>query len=141
MSVSGALDTNSETDVISSFAKLFAGLSLAVFADVIGASGGQIAILPGTSSEIVLDNYLLIILGVSLAVGYIYNGQAIDELEAADGILGIVGLAAPLAWFYVPQVQEAIPSEFEMWAQIASVILGLIGIHIFLTGDDGGILG
>lgn len=139
--VGDAFDTDSQTDIISYTALLAAVLTVAIYTDVLGASGGQIAILPGTNYEIVVAEYLLFIFGASVVVGYMYNGQSIDDLEVVDGILGVVGAALPILWYYVPQIQSYVPSEYQTLASVGVAVLGLYAIYIWMFGDEGGIIG
>jgi len=141
MSASGALRTESTTDIISYFALLAAAVGIAMFAEIIGASGGDITFMPGTDMSLSLTPYPLILIVGGVVVGYTYNGQELDQLEVADGMLALIGIAAPLAWFYVPQVQDLVPPEWEVWARLGAALLGLAGVYILSFGDEGGILG
>jgi len=136
-----AIRTESTTDIASYFALLAVAVGISMYTEILGASGGAITFMPGTDLALDLSPYPLILILGGVVVGYVYNGQDLDNLQAADGMLALIGIAAPLAWFFVPQVQEMVPAEWEVWARLAAAIRGLAGADILSFGDDGGILG
>jgi hypothetical protein len=136
-----ALQTESTTDIVSYFALLAAAIGIGLYTELIGVASGSLAFMPGSSLEVVLEPYILILIIGGTVVAYMYNGQDLSDLEAADGMLALVGIAAPLAWYFVPQVQATVPPEYEIYARVFAAVLGLAGVYILGFGEEGGILG
>ena len=136
-----ALQTESTTDIISYFALLSAAIGIGLYTELLGVASGSLAFMPGTGLEIALQPYILVLIVGGVVVAYSYNGQDLSDLEAADGMLALVGIAAPLAWYYVPQVQATVPPEYEIYARVFAAVFGLAGVYILGFGEEGGILG
>jgi len=129
--------TESTTEIVSGTGILGVAVGLFIMSGILG---GGITLLPGTSHAISIEPFAPMIFGGGFLLTWAYNRQKITELEAVDGILGVLGLGILFAWFLFPTFQMAL-SAYEPWAGVVVGLLGWVGAWIFAFGDDGGLLG
>lgn len=120
-----------EVDPISSTAFLFFSVATAIIVGLLA----PITLMPGTYAYSVGESLALAGAVGSLAVGIVYNGVDLGQLNAPEIVIVLVGVVAVIAREYVPEFANIVDSV-DPFGSVALWVLGGV-VYLILSFGRG----